>query len=292
MIVLGSRNTSGSVTVNIRAIASYLVQNGQVRAVVERIPSTNGTPVAAPTVIQDQLLTLNNNQVNVTLSWSNANDAHVISLTRPPTSSTGPIAWYQFEGNANDSSGNGRNGTLVNGPTFVAGRVGQAVNLDGSNDHVSLPAGIVNGLSNFTIATWVRLDTTSAWRRVFDFGTGTTVNMFLTPQSDTNALRFAITTSGPAGEQQINGPALPTGVWKHVAVTKSGNLGTLYVDGVQVGQNTGMTLSPSSLGNTTQNWIGRSEYAADPFLDGQIDQFRVYNRALSASEVLGLFQNP
>jgi len=58
-----------------------------------------------------------------------------------------------------------------------------------------------------------------------------------------------------------------------------------HVLGVQVGQNTSMTLSPSSLGNTTNNWIGRSQYASDAYLDGQVDGFRIYNRALSASEI-------
>jgi hypothetical protein len=52
-----------------------------------------------------------------------------------------------------------------------------------------------------------------------------------------------------------------------------------------------MTLSPANLGNTTQYYIGRSQYA-DPYLDGQLDQFRIYNRALSAAEVLALFQTP
>ena len=162
-----------------------------------------------------------------------------------------------------------------------------------ASQHVSLPAGIVNGLTNFTIATWIRLDTTGNWRRIFDFGTGTTVNMFLVPQSGSSTIRFAITTSGAGGEQQINGtPVLPTGTWKHVVVTRSGNTATLYVDGVQVTQNTNMTLNPSNLGNTTNNWIGRSQYSGDAFLDGQIDEFRIYNRALSAAEVLALFQNP
>jgi hypothetical protein len=210
----------------------------------------------------------------------------------PPPPSTDAIHRYQFNGNANDSGTSIANGTLVNGPAFVTGRLGQAVNLDGSNDYISLPAGIVSGLTNFTVAVWVKLDTTGNWRRIFDFGTGTTANMFLTPQSSAGTIRFAITTGGAGGEQRLNGTAaLPTGVWKHVAVTRSGNMGTLYVDGVQVGQNTSMTRSPSSLGNTSRNWIGRSQYS-DPYLDGQIDDFRIYNRALSTAEILSLFQNP
>ncbi len=213
----------------------------------------------------------------------------------PTPGGTGLVVWYKFDETsgttAYDSSGNGRNATLVNGPTWVAGRSGNAVNLDGSNDYVSLPAGMVSGLSDFTIATWVRLDTTGSWRRVFDFGTGTTVNMFLTPQSSAGTVRFAITTGGASAEQRINGTAaLPTGSWVHVAVTKAGNVGTLYVNGTAVGTNSNMTLSPSSLGNTTQNWLGRSQYSADAYLDGQLDDFRIYNRALSAAEISSLYQ--
>jgi hypothetical protein len=61
---------------------------------------------------------------------------------------------------------------------------------------------------------------------------------------------------------------------------------------VQVGTNTAMTLKPSSLGSTTQNWIGRSMFSADPYLDGQIDDFRIYDRALSAAEVQALYGGP
>ena len=211
--------------------------------------------------------------------------------TRTPTpNGTGPVHWYQFEGNASDSGTSPANGT-VNGATFVTGKVGQAVDINGGTQYVSLPAGVVSGMTNCTIAAWVKLDTSATWRRIFDFGTGTTANMFLVPSAG-STIRFAITTSGSGGEQRINGTAsLPTGVWKHVAVVLAGSTGTLYVDGVQVGQNTAMTLTPASLGNTTLNYLGKSQYA-DPNLDGQIDQFRIYNRALSASEVLGLFQNP
>jgi hypothetical protein len=207
----------------------------------------------------------------------------------PPPAQQDPIAWYPFDGNANDASGNGYNATL-NGGSYVTGQIGQAVSLNGSSNYVSLPSGIVSNLGDFSIATWVYLNSSSSWNRVFDFGTGTSVNMFLTPQNgSTNAVRFAITTGGNGSEQQITGSsALPTGTWTHVAVTKSGNTGRLYVNGSQVGSNSSMTLSPSGLGNTNQNWLGRSQYSSDPYLNGRIDDFRIYNRALSASEVSNL----
>ena len=62
----------------------------------------------------------------------------------------------------------------------------------------------------------------------------------------------------------------------------------LYVNGSEVARNAALTLTPDALGSTTQNWIGRSQYA-DPYLDGAVDGFRVYSRALSASEVSALF---
>ncbi|HEX7479112.1 MAG TPA: LamG domain-containing protein, partial [Polyangiales bacterium] len=102
--------------------------------------------------------------------------------------------------------------------------------------------------------------------------------------------RFAITIGGNASgqEQQVNPPAVATGSWQHVVVTLTGNTATVYINGVQAGQNTSMTLNPTSLGATTQNWIGRSQYN-DPYPTGKFDNFRIYDRALSATEVQNLF---
>jgi hypothetical protein len=172
---------------------------------------------------------------------------------------------------------------------------GNAIKLNGDepNRHVSMPAGIVNGLTDFTIATWVNRATTSGqtWARVWDFGTGTDDNMFLTVNAGGAGLRFAITTNGGGGEQRITAaPQLPTG-WTHVAVTKSGTTGTLYVNGQPVGTNTNLTLSPSSLGNTTNNWIGRSQYA-DPLLNGAVDDFQIYDNALTQQQIQSLLTAP
>jgi hypothetical protein len=208
-----------------------------------------------------------------------------------PIPQTNPVVWYKFDETsgsvATDSSGNGKNGAVTGG-TWVAGKIANAVNLSGSTQYVSAPGGIVSTLNDFSIATWVKVTTNSTWARIFDFGANSNTYMFLAPTAG-SAIRFAITTSGNGAEQQINGAsALSTGAWHHVAVTHSGNTGTLYVDGAVVGTNTGMTLSPSSMGSTANNYIGKSQFA-DPYLNGQVDDFRIYNRALSGSEVQSLY---
>jgi endoglucanase len=189
---------------------------------------------------------------------------------------------------APDSSGNNWNGSLVNGPTWSPGIIGNSVNLDGANDHVTLGSGVLSGLSDFSISTWIYLNSVSNWSRIFDFGTGTNNYMFLTPSHSGNRLRFAIRTSS-VGEQTITGTsALPAGEWFHVAVTMTHGVGVLYVNGTEVGRNSSMTLTPSLLGNTNQNRIGRSQFSNDPYINGRIDDFRIYSGALNASSVAAL----
>ncbi|WP_051450506.1 arabinofuranosidase catalytic domain-containing protein [Actinospica robiniae] len=170
----------------------------------------------------------------------------------------------------------------------VSGELGNAVKLNGANEYVSLPTGIVSGLSDFTVSAWVNPSVDSTWSRVFDFGTGQNTYMFMTVDGGGAGLRFAITTGGGGGEQQLTGGGqLPLNTWSHVAVTLSGTTGTLYLDGKPVATNPNMTLHPSSLGNTNQNWIGRSQYA-DPFLDAAVDDFNIYDTALSPAEIAAL----
>ena len=62
----------------------------------------------------------------------------------------------------------------------------------------------------------------------------------------------------------------------------------MYIDGLRRRNNTAMTLRPSSIGNTANNCIGKSAFTADPYFDGLVDDFRVYNRALTATEITAL----
>ncbi|MDH7599341.1 MAG: LamG domain-containing protein, partial [Sedimentisphaerales bacterium] len=214
------------------------------------------------------------------------------------------VGWWKMDEmagtTANDSSGNDNHATLMNGATWDQGRHGGAVRLDGNDDYVNLPIqAIMDNLTDSSFCIWVNwVGSGGTWSRIWDFGNGTTFNMFLTPNSGAGNLRFAITVSSWADEDQCNAPSmLPTG-WHHVAVTLDGqnHVAKLYLDGEVVAENTALRYTPSSLAPNTQNWLGRSQYAADPYLNGALDDFRIYDVVLDQAGVLrsmsGLGDNP
>ena len=65
--------------------------------------------------------------------------------------------------------------------------------------------------------------------------------------------------------------------------------GTLYINGAVVGTNAALTLRPTDLGATTNNWIGRSQFTADPYFNGQIDELRIYASALTAGQITTIY---
>jgi hypothetical protein len=208
------------------------------------------------------------------------------------------VAWYTADatdgGALADASGSNNTAKLFGisgsyGP--AAGVRGGALQLAGGSGggYASLPAGIVRGLGDFTVAAWVKPDAANSWARIFDFGNGPTSYMFLTARAGVagNPLRFAISAGGIAGEQVVNGPPLAIGVWTHVAVTLTGNAATLYLNGRAYASNAGVTTHPADLGVTTNNFVGKSQFA-DPLFQGSIDDFRVYGKALTAADVLTL----
>jgi DUF1680 family protein len=203
----------------------------------------------------------------------------------------------------------------------VEGKFEKALRLSGSPlghaEHVSLPEGIVSGLGDFTIATWINL---SVYNRsllsdsgpnadpavlnngaaIFDFGNPNVefgappqARMYLTVRAsnDQPVPRFAITTGGADAEQRIDGVSpLPTDQWTHIAVTRSGNTGTLYVNGAAAGSNTAMTLRPADLGVTKGNWIGRCQFPQRnvAYLNAALDEFQIFDRALAPAEIQSL----
>lgn len=205
----------------------------------------------------------------------------------PPAEVQDPIAWYKFDGNALDSSGNGKNATLNGETSFVEGvnGQGQALKLNGSNAYVQLPQGILSNLQNFTISAWVRVDTSQNFQRVFDFGNNTTSYTFMTPSNGTNS-KFSITNGGTASEYATLGKIPVTGNWAHMAMVLNENITTMYINGYPVASNECTFLKPYQLGATLYNYIGKSQWTTDPYFNGTIDDFRIYNRAVTQEELL------
>ncbi|HEY8935430.1 MAG TPA: RICIN domain-containing protein [Cyclobacteriaceae bacterium] len=199
------------------------------------------------------------------------------------TGSNDIVTSLAFDGNTLDNSVNLNHSATYGGTSFVTGKVGtNAIALNGTNAFLQLPANVANQQA-ITIATWVYWNGGAVWQRIFDFGNDQNQYMFLTPSSG-SGLRFAIKNGG--SEQVLTATVLPTGVWSHVAVTLGSSGATMYVNGQQVAQSTAITIRPLDF-KPVLNYIGRSQYA-DPLLNGNVDDFRIYNYALSAGEVNAL----
>ncbi len=183
-----------------------------------------------------------------------------------------------------------RSGTGDTAIKAAPGKTGQwALELDGVNDYVSLPAGLLSNLTDFSFAAWVFWEGGSIWQRIFDIGQNTNTYMFLTPRTgDANNLRFEITPNGSPGLQRLNAQAaLPENQWVHVAVTLEGSIGKLWLNGVLQDTNPNMILNPSDVAGAN-SWLGRSQFVADSYFNGKLDDVRFYARALNRYELMDL----
>lgn len=209
----------------------------------------------------------------------------VVLNLAPVSAQTGNLIHrYSFNGNANDLVGTA-NGVLQGGASISNG----VLVLDGVSGYLALPANIVTGYTAITLETWVTDNGSGAWARIFDFGNNTTDYMFLCLPAGGGNLRGAYTTNGNGAEQVLQWPAgrPPVGQKSHIVWTSdsAAHTGLLYVNGVPVGTNATMTLTPAALGPTVNNWLGRSQFSADAYFNGSIDEFRIWNVAISSNTV-------
>ena len=208
----------------------------------------------------------------------------ISSMLSPANPPSGWSSYYPFKANANDANGH-FNGTL-NGGASIQNDVtrGNVLNLSGSSQFVSLPAGVSKMQ---TFMAWVKWNGGGAWQRIFDFGNDTTRYAVLTPSSGTSKLRSTISlNSNVAGAEQIAEAAspLPTNVWTHVAVTMDGSRVVLYTNGIPVATNANVDLVPANL-NATNNYLGKSQWP-DPYFSGRLSSVRVFSSALSPTAIV------
>lgn len=200
-----------------------------------------------------------------------------------PLSQPTMIARWDFEDNLNDDTQNMLDMASPSTPKYVADHKVGDKSLSLTAQFVQLPYRVADS-DELSVAMWVKWNTsTTQWQRIFDFGNDEDHYLFLTPNSGTSKMRFAIKNGGD--EQILDCPSkLSSYLWKHVVVTMGKDKTAIYVDGTEVASTTGITIKPSDI-RPVLNYLGRSQYTADPNISANYDDVRIFNYALSADEV-------
>jgi len=204
--------------------------------------------------------------------------AEYITPTEPDVANL--VGRWALDGNANDSSGNGYNGTAVGGPTYLAGKDGQAVRLDGVDDYIDLGnrAGWPSGAAPRTISAWAMTNSVEAgWRWAVAYGTDATGQaMFLGMNTDD-------LYGGGYGDDLSLANFWVMGEWHHLGLTYDGATARLYADGIEVA-------AAAKTWNLVLNraHIGQQVNDFSEFWNGAVDEVRLYKEALTAGEMAWL----
>ena len=200
-----------------------------------------------------------------------------------PATTPALTARWTFDGTLLDATDNLMD-LAMNGDTLFANghkEDTKALSLNAKR-YVQLPYEVASH-DEMTFCAWVNIRSAANWQRIFDFGNGTAQYMFLTPNNG-SVMRFAIKNGGD--EQILDCPSkLSLSQWRHVAVTLGKDRTAIYIDGELTASTTGITIRPSDI-CPVLNYLGRSQYAADPSFVGYLSDVRIYNHALSADEVV------
>jgi len=195
----------------------------------------------------------------------------------------GLVAYYPLDGDVLDHSGNGNDGQVQGNPTQTTGEIGGAFDFNGSSDWLMIPENLPDtDISGpFTVALWVRSDISNVGDKALVAETLSTSNHDWVLDVFQNRPRFWIRDNSQ-NSASVTGSPIQSGQWYHQAGIWTGSEIKLFVDGVLVGT------SPAAEINRDQNVISigaRNLNSVIAFWDGAIDEVRIYDRALTASEI-------
>ncbi|HEY3595483.1 MAG TPA: LamG domain-containing protein [Polyangiaceae bacterium] len=200
------------------------------------------------------------------------------------------ILKYDFEDGAGtmitDSSTNARHGVLSDGVWGMQGRNGGGVSFAAADTSVAIPHGQLANVHQLTIAAWVNLTANAADNRLFYFGVGADAYLSLALNDSNAGMSLRFKTAGGTEQVVTSATQLPIGVWKHVAIALSSGGTSIYVDGKVIMQSA-LVIDPATLGTTTDDFVGNAFGGAEP-LQGVIDEFYMYQRALTTADIATL----
>ena len=203
--------------------------------------------------------------------------------------------WLMNEGAGNriyDLSGNGNTGSLISTTKWVAGRSGSVLSFNGTSDYVDVGSNaIIKPVSAITVSAWVKFNSLTAdIRAISDWHQSVIEDRWIFYEISATEIYWYVCNANGVGIGYVSyTPALNT--WLHLVGVYNGSVVTLYVNGVSVGTPASLSgnMNAGSAVNTVR--IGKQAETGWCF-NGLIDDVRIYNRALSASEVQQLYVNP
>ncbi len=211
-------------------------------------------------------------------------------ITGIPTD--GLLAYYRFDGNCADSSGNAHHGTPYN-TTFVTDRFGdsnRAVSFDGSTSSIEL--GTWFREPYFSFSMWLKSGTTQIiWADIIENyhnsrhdGSATSFNTQNQPDT-TNLIDFGVGVFPvPTRDSRVQ---LSVNVWQHVVFVKDSMMTLIYLNGVRV--DTAVNVGPTIYNGNEQLGFARCYYYNARHWNGSLDDARLYRRALTPAEVNALY---
>ena len=184
-----------------------------------------------------------------------------------------------------DVSGLSNNSYLRGGTTAVAGKFGQARDLDGVDDAIQLPfaESLAVGAGDFTAMAWIRYGASTANQAIFwGYGINEFSQFWLRAEPGDSRIRGLITTGGQTASVATT-KAYNDNAWHHVALQRKAGTLSIWVDGTQAASATAPTGSVSP-GRPFKMYVGQRLDGAHHF-DGSMDEVRLYKRALTATEL-------
>lgn len=223
---------------------------------------------------------------------------------KTPIPTTGLVAFYPFNGNANDESGNFHDGT-IHGAILSNdrnGEVGSAYAFDGVDDHISVAHNdALNLIGNFTISVWYKSDgcavpcgtyhTIITKRDEFVAGDnwpwGVSISYISGGSGSEFQKIFASRRNNFNLDYQVSESEILLDTWQHVVIVLQDNIQSIYIDGELDGTYTFTQAQPASTEKMMIGWNLRPDLEQ---FKGLIDDIRLYNRALTQEEIIALFE--
>jgi len=204
------------------------------------------------------------------------------------------VAYYPFDWNANDESGNGNHGT-VHGASWATGIIGGALDFDGIDDYVIVSDDDTLDLSDgLTIAAWIQ-SYSNSWGRVivskWNDNSGDH-SYHLKDTNNSDKLQIVLTEHNFNDLADLKSESgIPLGDWIHIASTFDGSMTKLYFNGVEDASQVSVGTIRASVTDMLIGAVFTGGGIRENF-DGLIDEVRIYNRALSEPELMTLVPEP